>query len=441
MSLYNPVVWQDGMFMKPQHFQQLDRSQSKRSSMLFSNSSPLMWGVNRIKINTELLTQGKIAVTSAAGVLQDKTPFDLPALADVPDVKEVDPSITDKVIYLCCPLPSEREELFGSDRNDARYIVSYQDAVDSCYDSEDTANIAIGKLKFCLMYEDEDRSAYTGIPILKISEVKTDGSIVLDDRYIPTCIDIKASELLSKFTNEFASMLKHRADSIVERLGTVDQQGVSTVSDFMLLQALNRYEPLFWHFSSVEGVHPESLYRILLQVEGELSTLCSTSRRPPEFVEYNHSDLTVCMSKVLEHTKRTLSVMSEQRAIPLTLQEQNFGIRTAVIPDKKVVESATFILAVKADVTLDILHTQFVSQTKIGSIDNIRDLINLQLPGIGIKPMPVVPRALPYHAGYTYFELERASEEWAALEQASAIAVHVSGDFANLSLQLWAVRV
>ena len=37
--------------------------------------------------------------------------------------------------------------------------------------------------------------------------------------------------------------------------------------DFMLLQALNRYEPLFWHFANTEGVHPESLYRILLQAE------------------------------------------------------------------------------------------------------------------------------------------------------------------------------
>ncbi|MEO0890503.1 MAG: type VI secretion system baseplate subunit TssK, partial [Pseudomonadota bacterium] len=96
---------------------------------------------------------------------------------------------------------------------------------------------------------------------------------------------------------------------------------------------------------------------------------------------------------------------------------------------------------VKADVTLDVLHTQFVSQTKIGSIDNIRDLINLQLPGIEIKPMPVVPRALPYHAGYTYFELDKTGEEWAALKNTAAIAVHVAGDFANLSLQLWAVRL
>ncbi|NVD06245.1 type VI secretion system baseplate subunit TssK [Vibrio sp. JPW-9-11-11] len=441
MSLYNPVVWQDGMFMKPQHFQQLDRSQSKLSSMLSSVSSPLHWGIKRLEINTQLLALGKIGITCAEGILQDRTPFDLPLLAELPEVKEVDPSIADKVVYLCCPLPSERAELFGKQKDDARYTIESQEAVDSCYDSDDISSIAIGKLNFCLMYDHEDKSAYTSIPILKISEVKPDGSVILDDSFIPTCIDIHASTVLSKFSTEFASMLKHRAESIVERLGVVDQQGVSSVSDFMLLQALNRYEPLFWHFESSEGIHPESLYRTLLQAEGELSTLCSASRRPIEFTKYNHGDLTSCLSRTLESAKTTLSVMSEQRAIPLTLKDQNYGIRTAALPDSKIIETTTFILAVKADVTLDVLHTQFVSQTKIGSIDNIRDLINLQLPGIRIKPMPVVPRSLPYHAGYTYFELDKSGEEWAALKNTAAIAVHVAGDFANLSLQLWAVRL
>ncbi|GAA5644960.1 MULTISPECIES: type VI secretion system baseplate subunit TssK [Vibrio] len=441
MSLYNPVVWQDGMFMKPQHFQQLDRAQGKASGMLSTYSAPLHWGIKRLEINTELLALGKIGITRAEGVLQDRTPFELPLLADLPEVKEVDPSVTDKVVYLCCPLPSERSELFGTQRDGARYSMHPQEAVDSCYNSEDMANIMVGKLNFCLMYDHEDKSAFTSIPILKISEVKPDGSIVLDESFIPTCLDIKASTVLNKFVTEFASMLRHRAESIVQRLGVVDQQGVSSVSDFMLLQALNRYEPLFWHFAATEGVHPESLYRILLQAEGELSTLCSSARRPQEYVEYNHADLTACMSRTLESSKMTLSVMSEQRAIPLTLKEQNYGIRTAPIPDQRIVDSSTFILAVKADVPLDILHTQFVSQVKIGSIDNIRQLINLQLPGISIKPMPVVPRALPYHAGYTYFELDRNSEEWMALNNAAAIAVHVAGEFANLSLQLWAVRL
>jgi type VI secretion system protein ImpJ len=427
--------------MKPQHFQQLDRSQTKLSSMLSHNISPLHWGIRRLEINNELLSLGKIGITHAEGILQDRTPFDLPLLAELPEVKDVDPSIADKVVYLCCPLPSERSELFGNQKEGARYNIEVQEAVDSCYDSEDMAHISVGKLNFCLMYDHEDKSAYTSIPILKISAVKPDGSIIIDESFIPTCIDIHASVVLDKFVTEFASMLKHRAESIVQRLGVVDQQGVSTVSDFMLLQALNRYEPLFWHFANTEGVHPESLYRILLQAEGELSTLCSASRRPLEFIKYNHGDLTSCLSRILESSKTTLSVMSEQRAIPLTLKDQNYGIRTAAIPDSKIIETTTFILAVKADVTLDILHTQFVSQTKIGSMDNIRDLINLQLPGIEIKPMPVVPRALPYHAGYTYFELDRGSEEWAALKNSAAIAIHVSGDFANLSLQLWAVRL
>ena len=441
MSLYNPVVWQDGMFMKPQHFQQLDRYQGKQSGMLSGFESPLHWGIKRIEINTELLALGKIGITHAEGILQDRTPFDLPLHASLPEVKDVNASIANKVLYLCCPLPSERSELFGTSKDGARYTMHTQDAVDACYDSEEIANITIGKLNFCLMYEDEDKSAYTSIPILKISEVKPDGSIILDKSYIPTCIDISASSVLKKFTTEFASMLRHRAESIVQRLGVVDQQGVSSVSDFMLLQALNRYEPLFWHFANIEGVHPEAFYRVLLQAEGELATLCSASRRPQEFVPYNHGNLTSCLSTILNNSKMTLSVMSEQRAIPLLLKEQGYGIRIAPISDRSIVESTTFILAVKADVTLDILHTQFVSQTKIGSIDNIRELINLQLPGIRIKPMPVVPRALPYHAGYTYFELDKSSEEWAALNKAAAIAIHVAGDFANLSLQLWAVRL
>ncbi|MCK6263567.1 type VI secretion system baseplate subunit TssK [Vibrio sp. ZSDE26] len=441
MSLYNPVVWQDGMFMKPQHFQQLDRAQSKQGSMLISNASPLYWGIKRLEINTELLSLGKIGVTSVKGILRDRTPFELPLLSDLPEIRDIDPSYADKVVYLCCPLPSKRSEVFGTDKDGARYSISQEEAVDACYDSEDMASIVVGKLNFSLMFDHEDKSAYTSIPILKILEVKPDGSVILDDDFIPTCIDIHASDLLSKFTTEFAAMLKHRAESIVQRLGVVDQQGVSTVSDFMLLQTLNRYEPLFWHFASVEGVHPEELYRVLLQAEGELATLCTSERRPKEFVKYNHGNLTECLTQTLDSTKMTLSVMSEQRAIPLTLKEQSFGISTAAIPDASIIDKTTFILAVKADVTLDVLHTQFVSQTKIGSIDNIRDLINLQLPGIEIKPMPVVPRALPYHAGYTYFELDKSCEEWAALSNTAAIAIHVAGDFVNLSLQLWAVRL
>ena len=197
----------------------------------------------------------------------------------------------------------------------------------------------MGKLNFKLMFEDEDKSSYTSIPILKISEVSPEGKVVLDKRFIPPCIDIRASERLTQFSVEFATMIQHKAETIVQRLGEVDQHGVSSVADFMLLQLLNRYEPLFWHMSSAEGIHPESFYQQLLQAEGEFATLCSSGKRPAEFCQYRHNDLTDCFSVYLSRLKSALSVVSDQRAIPLPIKEQKFGIKTVEIPDRNVVEN------------------------------------------------------------------------------------------------------
>ena len=62
------------------------------------------------------------------------------------------------------------------------------------------------------------------------------------------------------------------------------------------------------------------------------------------------------------------------------------------------------------------LRQRFPTQSKLGPVDRIRDLVNLQLPGIGMRALPVAPRQLPFHAGHFYFELERGTELWAKFE-------------------------
>jgi type VI secretion system protein ImpJ len=86
------------------------------------------------------------------------------------------------------------------------------------------------------------------------------------------------------------------------------------------------------------------------------------------------------------------------------------------------------------------LRQRFPAQTKVGPVDKIRDLVNLQLPGIGLRSLPVAPRQLPFHAGYFYFELDRGSELWKPIEQNGSVAMHISGDFPGLELELWAIR-
>ena len=73
-------------------------------------------------------------------------------------------------------------------------------------------------------------------------------------------------------------------------------------------------------------------------------------------------------------------------------------------------------------------------------MEKIRDLVNLQLPGIGLRALPVAPRQLPFYAGHTYFELDRSSEYFQHLNNSAGFALHVAGDFPGLQMQFWAIR-
>jgi len=73
-------------------------------------------------------------------------------------------------------------------------------------------------------------------------------------------------------------------------------------------------------------------------------------------------------------------------------------------------------------------------------VEKIRDLVQLALPGIALRPLPVAPKQIPFHAGFNYFELDRGSELWPALQSSGGIAMHIAGEFPGLELELWAIR-
>ena len=77
---------------------------------------------------------------------------------------------------------------------------------------------------------------------------------------------------------------------------------------------------------------------------------------------------------------------------------------------------------------------------KIGAVEHIRDLVNVAIPGIAVRPLPVAPRQIPFYAGASYFELDRNSPHWQQMQSSGGFAIHVSGEFPNLRLELWAIR-
>ena len=109
--------------------------------------------------------------------------------------------------------------------------------------------------------------------------------------------------------------------------------------------------------------------------------------------------------------------------------------------DQELQRTASFVLAVAAQIPGEALRARFPTQTKIGPVERIRDLVNLQLPGVTMRPLPVAPRQIPYHAGFSYFELDtRNNELWKQLESSGGLAMHIAGEFPGLELEFWAIR-
>ena len=154
MSLNSKVVWSEGMFLNPQHFQQQERYFERYVDGKCSAYGAYGWGLQEFEVDQELLKLGKISILSAKGVFPDGTPFSFPNIDDAPAVFEVPENTHNTIVYLAVPVkrPGAVDVLADQDTQGlARYYSSEQDIRDVIVYCGDNISIKVGKLRFRLL--------------------------------------------------------------------------------------------------------------------------------------------------------------------------------------------------------------------------------------------------------------------------------------------------
>jgi type VI secretion system protein ImpJ len=439
------VAWREGLFLRPQHFQQQDRFVESLVRGRTETLTPYPWGLAALSLDESLASLGKFAVARCAGAMPDGTPFSIPGDVPPPEPLAVPADARDATIYLTLPARQSGAVEFAERGRAgaalvARQLVDEEGVYDAFANERVSEPIEVARLNLRYGLTRDQTEGRICMGVARVREV-VNGSVVLDDRYIPPALDIRASPRLTGFLKDVIGRAEQRVDELADRAVEATDGGAETFASFLLLQALNRWIPVLWHLEALPLVRPERLYEAFCSMSGELATLVNADlRRPPRFPPYVHDDLQGTFDLVYTTLQAQLSAMFERSAEQMRLETVGPGSYTAVITNHSLFQSCSFYLAVSARTPMDEIRARFASHTKLGSVLKMRQLVASALPGVGLVPTPTPPPQLRVLPGNVYFELDRTAPEWRDFATAPALGLHVAGEWPELKLELWWVK-
>ncbi|MCP1314014.1 type VI secretion system baseplate subunit TssK, partial [Halomonas sp. 707D7] len=171
MASRNRVVWSEGLFIKPQHFQQQQRSLEGLLDTRLKGVSHYLYGFLALELNQEFLSFGRIALSRASGVMPDGVAFHLPGDDLEPAALEVaDASLTNQVVYLGIPLATDGvgEVRWPEDDLPARYRMTTRSVRDLHSQEGATAELEVARVSPRLLLERDDRSGYACLAVARI---------------------------------------------------------------------------------------------------------------------------------------------------------------------------------------------------------------------------------------------------------------------------------
>lgn len=204
----------------------------------------------------------------------------------------------------------------------ARFSVEERKVPDSNSGSNNSVLLQTGQLRLNLMRRRDVTDAYTTLDVAMVTERRADHQLLLQKDIIPPMLHAGSNPALSGYVTELYGLLNQRGEALASRVAQPGIGGVAQIADFLLLQTVNRYQPLFTHFSTHPLLHPEHLSSACLCLAGDLATFTVNRRRPLAYPEYEHDALARCFIPLIADLRRSLSMVLEQSAISIPLQDR-----------------------------------------------------------------------------------------------------------------------
>ncbi|MEJ7804780.1 MAG: type VI secretion system baseplate subunit TssK, partial [Telluria sp.] len=130
------VLWGEGLFLRPQHFQQQDQYHEHRLNESVKAIHPYAWGVNTLQVDRDALSNNALRVMELSLRFQDGELYDAPGADELPetvDLSELLQSQQTVTFYAALPAFKPFGGNFGpsgQSMNAARFVQANMDTPD-----------------------------------------------------------------------------------------------------------------------------------------------------------------------------------------------------------------------------------------------------------------------------------------------------------------------
>lgn len=437
--------------LDPHHFQQSDRYYHSTLQARIRSLTPFYWGLTQLEVDRERLANGELALVRCSGVLPDGQVFDTPEHDDLPAPRSIGdvfrPTDDRLAVYLATPI--ERPDggniqLQDGERwRETRFRAETLLVVDETTGT-DPRSIEVTRPSLQIRFGREPMQDYTAIQVAEVLCAPT-GALVLNERFVPPCLSMAASERLQSLTRKLLELLVSKSAALMDRYRSATLQREVSPADVTalgLLGTLNAFIPQLNHHLSQGESHPEALFLTLSTLAGQLTAYAPEAGVQPRHLPvYDHGNPSDGFNRLDEALTALLGGAKVQaNYVQIPLQQLRENLYTAAI-DADLLQNAQFFVVARSGTLPEAkLVSELPVMLRIASPETIDAVLRSYTRALPIEHTHRVPSALPVDAQANYFQLQKRGPFWEAIQTSRALAIFTSGEFAGVDLQLVAVR-
>lgn len=434
------VVWAEGMVLGQQHFQAWDKYVENTQQLFSQAAAPLGWGLMHLEVETEALRSGVFRLKRCTAVLPcgNLVQYDVSNSASLScDLQEDNGS--DIEIFLGLPSGSAVSGINGYTTSGqlCRWEADYQNVPDQ-HDSSREREILLARHNLTLFKGEISGDQFS---VIKIAELTSNGAggYALSEEFIPTVCRVGASEVLLGRIKRLSELVSAKAKVLKDRMrqygDNIAEYGPNELSSFLLLQALNPAAAQLKHSVVNMDMHPENLYRILIDVASVMQCYKADSELY-DFPAYEHNDPSKFFIHLDTLIRGLIDEVMPSKTTGLKLQRESEFLYSVDSIDIILLEKSSFYLAVSMNNEDVTWFQELPRKVKVGARVDIDMIIASAMPGVQLVHTQRPPNRLPIKSGYEYFRVEQNGEFWNRVIEERSLALFLTKGFGSAIAEL-----